>query len=136
MCEGNYSLTEFTRLNRAAPPPPGTPPIDLKVVQGLQKLMDTLLVAFRTKPSQLLADHTVCLYQISLYLIAKLKQFQITVAFLETTTTPVTKNYHWLLKKAFEQSGMKVQFPAEPFNFDDQMIQNRLRPPPSNYAYH
>jgi hypothetical protein len=49
----------------------------------------------------------------------KLKQFQITVAFLETTTIPVTKNYHWLLKKAFEQSGMKVQFLAEPFNFDD-----------------
>jgi hypothetical protein len=119
MFEGNYSLTEFTRLNRATPHPPGRPPIDLKVVQGLQKLMDALLVAFRTKPSQLLADHAVCLYQISSYVIAKLKQFQITVAFLETTTIPVTKNHHWLLMKVFEQLGMKMQFPAEPFNFDD-----------------
>jgi hypothetical protein len=57
--------------------------------------------------------------QISSYVIAKLKQFQITVTFLETTTIRVTKHHHWLLKKAFEQSGMKVQFPAEPFNFDD-----------------
>jgi hypothetical protein len=68
--------------------------------------------------------------------IAKFKQFQISVAFLEATTIPVTKNHHWLLKKAFARSGTKVQFPAEPFNFDDQMIQKRLRPPPSNYAHH
>jgi hypothetical protein len=110
--------------------------IDLKVVQGLQKLMDALVVAFRTKPSQLLADHAVFLYQISSYMIAKLKQFQIIGAFLETTNIPVTNNHHWLLKRAFEQSGMKVQFPTEPFNFDDQMIQKRVRPPPPNYAYH
>jgi hypothetical protein len=50
--------------------------------------------------------------------------------------TVVTKNHPWLLKKAFEQSGIKVQFPAEPFNFDYQMIQKRFKPPPSNYAYH
>jgi hypothetical protein len=57
MFEGNYSFTEFTKLNRAAPPPPGTPQIDFKVVQGLQKLVEALLAAFRTKPSQLFADH-------------------------------------------------------------------------------
>jgi hypothetical protein len=132
MFEGNFSLSEFTKQNKAAPPPPGTPPIDVKVVQGLQQILDSLLIAFRNTPSQLLAEEGIAVYQAASYIIAKLKQFQIKTVFLDTTTIPMSRNHHALLKRAFEQSGLKINFPAEPFNFDDPVIQKRLRPPASN----
>jgi hypothetical protein len=135
MFEGNFSLAEFTKQNRASPPPPGTPPLDVKVVQGLQQLLDCLLIAFRREPTPLLAEEARNLYQAAAFIIAKLKLFQFKTGFLDTTTIPITRNHHLLVRKAFDQSGVKVDFPSEPFNFDDQMIQKRLRPPQSNCTY-
>lgn len=135
MFEGNFSLSEFTKNNKANPPPPGSPPVALEVAQELQKVLDSLLKAFRAAPNQVLGEECIGVYQATSYIIAKLKLFKIKTTFLDTITIPVTKNHHSLLKRAFDQSGMKFSFPTEPFNFDDPMIQKRLRAPLSNCKY-
>ncbi|OHT01043.1 CAMK family protein kinase [Tritrichomonas foetus] len=129
MFEGNFSLFEFTQVHKNSPPPPGNPPVSLDVVKMLQKLLDYFLKAFRSSPSRLLAEDGYDTYQVSSYLIAKLKQFKLQPGFVETTTIPLYKNLHMLILKEFEKSGLNIPFPKEPFNFDDPVILKRLRAP-------
>ncbi|KAH0788903.1 CAMK family protein kinase [Histomonas meleagridis] len=135
MFEGNFSLSEFTKQNKEKPPPVGTPPISLDVVRSLQNLLEVLLKAFYSHPTQILALNGVSLYQASSYVIAKMKQFKVNLSFLETTIIPLNRNQHMLLKKAFEQAAMNVQFPAEPFDYNDPVIIKRLRAPQAKCIY-
>lgn len=135
MFEGNFSLNDYTTKNKANLPPPGLPPISLEVVQKLEKTLDALLVALRARPCQILAEEGSRIYQIMSYIIAKLKQFKVNTAFLDTTTIPTSQHYHGLLQRAFQMSGLKVSFPAETFNYDDPETQRKLRPPMANAKY-
>ena len=133
--EGNFSLAEFTKTNRACPPPPGEPPICLDAVKQLQQAMDTLIFAFREKPSKLLLNEALSLYQIIAYIIAKLVQFNISKGYVQSTIIPCYQNQHNNLKKAFDASKLQINFPAASFNFEDQNIIKRLRPPPSKVTF-
>ena len=129
--EGNFSLAEFTKTHRANPPPPGEPPICLDAVKQLQSSMDLLIPVLRESPSQLLLDEALSLYQIIAYIIAKLVQFNVSKGFVQSTIIPYYNNQHNNLKKAFDNSKLNINFPAASFNFSDQNIIKRLRPPPS-----
>lgn len=130
--EGNYSLGEFTKANRTNPPPPGSPPICLDAIRLLQNSMDLIIAAFRDKPSKPLLDECLSLYQVIAYIIAKLVQFNINKTFLEAKIIPLYNNQHYNLKKAIDSSNLNVNFPEASFNFQDQNIIKRLRPPASN----
>lgn len=130
--EGNYSLGEFTKAHKSNPPPPGNPPISLDVLEGLQTSMDLIIPAFREKPEKVLLDECLALYQIMAYIIAKLIQFNISKSFVEVKSIPLYKNHHFNLKKAIDNSNFSVNFPEACFNFEDQNIIRRLRPPASN----
>ena len=135
MFEGNFSLNDYTTKNRSNLPPPGTPPISAEVVQALGKTMDALLVALKARPCQILAEDSMRMYQIMAYIIAKLKQFKVNTAFLDSTIIPQNRNYHGTLLAAFQMSGLRVNIPPEPFNYDDVETQQRLRPPIGNNKY-
>lgn len=135
MFEGNFSLAEFTKNNKGNPPPLGEPPVSINVVRDLESLLDLLLIALRSNPSNILAMNGVSIYQASSYVIAKMKQFKINLSFLETNIIPLNKNQHMLLKKAFEQAELNIPFPSDPFNYNDPMIIKRLRPPQSRNIY-
>ena len=133
--EGNFSLSEFTKLNKACPPPPGEPPICLDAVKQLQQAMDVLIFAFREKPSKLLQDEALSLYQIIAYIIAKLVQFNISKGYVQSTIIPAYRNQHNNLKKAFDGSKLQINFPTASFNFDDPNIIKRLRPPAAKILF-
>lgn len=133
--EGNFSLADFTKENRNSPPPVGNPPVCVDAVKQLQSMIDFCLSAFRASPSQLLAEEAYVMYQCSSYLIAKLKQFNVKTTYLETLLIPLNKNNHTNIKNAFEKAQMNISFPATPFDYNNEMILKRLRPPAQRNLY-
>ena len=129
-----FDLTN--KANKANPPPVGSPPICVEAVKMLQNSLDACIEAFRIKPSKILVDQSLCIYQACAYVIAKLKQFNKNISFLTTTTIPLYINLHNQLKSAFVKANLNVpQMPNQPFNFDDPMILKRLRAPPANNIF-
>ena len=129
MFEGNYSLHEFTEANRSSPPAPGNPPVSVNVVKMLHKILDLFVKAMRSEPSKVLAEDGYDGFQATSYIIAKLKQFKIQVEYINSTIIPFYKNLHGLMLKVYEQFQIGINFPKEPFNFEDPIVIKRLRAP-------
>jgi hypothetical protein len=62
------------------------------------------------------------------FVLAKLKQGNITIGYVVGSAVPLFGNQHEAIKRAFAYVTTTLSFPGEPFNFDDQNFLKRIRP--------
>jgi hypothetical protein len=129
--EGNFALGVFMQENRAHPPPVGQPPVCPEAVKEILSIITSAIAAVRIIQAKDLAEEAFFAYQITAYLLAKLKQFKVNEGYINSTSIPLFTNQHSQLKRAFERFTEKIPFPAEPFDFNNQDFLKRIRPPAS-----
>jgi hypothetical protein len=129
--EGNFALTDFLKRNRENPVPVGTPPICVEAAKKLQIHVDATVSLLREVPTQGVAEEAFFAYQVTAFVLAKLKQANVATAYVGSSAVPLFRNQHDALKRAFSRVTTSLSFPAEPFNFDDPNFLKRIRPPAS-----
>lgn len=131
MFEGNFSLYDFTQKNKGkTPPTPGTPPVSVDVAKHLIKDLEQFLKAFADhQNAMVLAEDGYDAFQALSYIIAKLRFFNIQKGFVNSSTIPLYKNLHRRILEAYTRAQLNINFPQEPFNFDDELILKKLRAP-------
>lgn len=131
MYEGNFALTNFLRANRAKPVPIGQPPICVDAVKLLLEHIDLVISLMRCAPNDDAADEAYESYQVTAFLLARLKVAKIKEGYTVSTAIPRFRNQHGQLKRAFSNVKLNVNFPADPFDFNDENFLKRIRPPQS-----
>jgi AP2-associated kinase len=129
--EGNFGLTDFLKRNRENPVPIGQPPISSEAAKKLQAHVDVAVALVRKAPNQVSAEEAFYAYQITAFVLAKLKQANIATSYIDNSAVPLFRNQHGSLKRAFSLASITLPFPAEPFNFNDPTFLKRIRPPTS-----
>ena len=129
--EGNFALTEFLRAHKDNPVPIGKPPICTEAAKELLSHIDKALTLLRQAPSKASGEEAFYVYQVTAFVLAKLKQAKINEGYVVNTAIPLFRNMHDQLKRAFANVKPAMNFPAEPFNFDDPNFLKRIRPPAS-----
>lgn len=137
MFEGNFSLYDFTQQNKGKPPPtPGTPPCSVDVAIQLLKVLDLFLKAFAEhKGAMILVEDGYDAFQTLSYVIAKLRFFKIQQGFVDSSIIPLYNNLHRRMLDAFTKAQLNMNFPSEPFNFNDEQIVKKLRAPKHRDIY-
>jgi hypothetical protein len=129
--EGNFALTDFLKRNRENPVPIGQPPICPDAAKRLQMHVDCALSLLRQAPTQVAAEEVFYTYQITAFVLAKLKQANVATGYVLGSAVPLFRNQHDAIKRAFAHATTTLTFPADPFNFDDPNFLKRIRPPGS-----
>ncbi|KAK8837717.1 BMP-2-inducible protein kinase [Tritrichomonas musculus] len=131
--EGNFALTSFLKKNKESQTPAkvGDPPICVDAVKELLSHLDTVITLLRAVPKKEIADEAFFCYQVTAYLLARLKAFSIKEGYTVETAIPMFKNFHSQFKKAFTLVKEQINFPQEPFDFNDETFLKRIRPPTS-----
>ena len=129
--EGNFALGAFMQANRAHPPPVGHAPVSADVAKHLLSFISTTIAAVRVIRKKPVAEEAFFAYQITAYILAKLKQFKVNEGYINSTSIPLFTNHHSQLKRAFSQFQEKIPFPESPFDFNSADFLKRIRPPAS-----
>lgn len=129
--EGNFGLMEFLRAHKDNPVPIGKPPICTEAAKELLSHLDKALALLRQAPSKAAGEEAFYAYQVTAFVLAKLKQAKINEGYVDSTAIPLFRNMHDQLKRAFTNVKPAMNFPAEAFNFDDPNFLKRIRPPAS-----
>lgn len=137
MFEGNFSLFDFAQKNKGkTPPTPGTPPISIDVAKHLIKDLESFLSAFADNSKvPVLAEDGYDAFQTLSYIIAKLRFFNIQKGFVNSSIIPLYNNLHRRILDAFNRAQLNINFPLQPFNFDDEIIIKKLRAPKHRDLY-
>lgn len=131
MFEGNFALTNFLRANRANPVPIGQPPICVDAVKSLLEHIDLAIALMRCAPNEDAAEEAYESYQVTAFLLARLKVAKVKEGYTVSTAIPRFRNQHGQLKRAFSNVNLQIRFPPEPFDFNDDNFLKRIRPPQS-----
>lgn len=131
--EGNFALTAFMKQNKENQKPvnAGDPPICVDAVKDLLIHLDNVLTLLRAVPKKEIGDEAYFCYQVTAYILARLKANNIKEGYTVETAIPMFKNFHTQFKKAFTLVKPAMNFPQEPFDFNDDKFLKRIRPPTS-----
>ena len=127
--DGNFSLTNFLLLHKTNPVPIGQPPICVEAVNELQNHIDQVITLLRKQPCEIAGKEIFISYQITAFLLAKLKQFKINESYVVNISIPRFQNQFSQIQRAIANSNLKIAFPNEQFNFSDQTFLKKIRPP-------
>ncbi|KAH0795273.1 CAMK family protein kinase [Histomonas meleagridis] len=129
--EGNFALTNFMLQHKANPIPIGQPPICIDSVKLFMDHIDKVISLLRKQPTEEVAHEAFIAYQVTAYMLAKLKQFKVNEGFIVNSEIPRFGNQQDQIKRAIANGGLKTKFPQEPFNFNDPNFLKKIRPPAS-----
>ncbi|OHT13021.1 hypothetical protein TRFO_03429 [Tritrichomonas foetus] len=127
--EGNFSITNFLRQHKENPVPIGQPPVCPESAKMLLSHIENVVSYVRASPTQVAGEEALISYQVTAYVLAKLKQFRINEGYIVNTAIPFFQNQYNQLKRAFTFIKPPMKFPPEPFNFNDENFLKRIRPP-------
>lgn len=126
--EGNFSVNTYAKEH---PVKPGEGPFVIDSVKMLQAHLTKAIQALALRPEEDVAAECFFCYQVTAFIMAKLKQGGINVGFMTASSIPLLKNQHGQIKRALTRLKTQPPFPAEPFNFDDENFLKRIRSPAS-----
>ena len=129
--EGNFALTCFMRLHKANPVPIGQPPVCTESAKELLDHLSKVISLVRVSPTTIPAEEALLAYQVTAYVLAKLKQFKVNEGYIVNSAIPLFKNQYNQLKRAFSFVKPPMNFPEQPFDFNDNNFLTRIRPPQS-----
>lgn len=126
--EGNFSVNTYAKEH---PVKPGEGPFVIDSVKMLQAHLTKAIQALALRPEEDVAAECFFCYQVTAFIMAKLKQGGINVGFMTASSIPLLRNQHGQIKRALTRLKTQPPFPAEPFNFDDENFLKRIRSPAS-----
>jgi hypothetical protein len=110
--EGTFALTEFLKRNRENPVPIGQAPICPEAVKRLQIHVDCAVSLLRQAPTQVAAEEAFFAYQVTAFVLAKLKQANVAAGYVVSSAVPLLRNQHDALRRAFTH--VPAHWPSPP----------------------
>ena len=124
--EGNFSVNTFVKDHGMKV---GEAPFIIDSVKKLQGHLTKAIQALSVKAEEEVAAECFFCYQVTAFIMAKLKQNGVNVGFLTASSIPLLRNHHGQIKRALARLGTQPPFPREPFDFDDENFLKRIRSP-------